>query len=106
MPTLEYKIRKLAEILEEQGIYLDDFTLSYEAWQTWLEEHNAIDPSVEEGAWFIRVGDRKIRVNRRGRNEAVPLEIMNAPGQQLGPMPVPAIAPHPFQALEQQRLQA
>lgn len=92
MPTLEYKIRKLAEILEEQGVYLDDITLSDETWKKWLDEHNSVAPC----AWYIHLGDRKIRVNRRGANDYAPppggsLPHPNAPGQP--PMPVPAITP-------------
>lgn len=120
MPTIEYKIRKLAEILEEQhGIYLDDFTLSEEAWGKWLEEHNAIEPS---SAFFIAVGGRKIRVNLRGANDysEPPGQVAPvAPGYPPGNVPVPAITPqvpmtppgtslqeHIDQHLEQQQRQA
>lgn len=101
MPTLEYKIRKLAEILAEQGVFLEVITLGDPEWYEFLTDAARRDDSK---VVTLQIGDRSIQVMRKWAphiarpGQAPPMPNVGrsgriAPGQPLGTMPAPAITP-------------
>ncbi len=96
MPTLEYKIRKLAEILAEQGVHLMTITLDEAEWASFVKEGRHPN-DVTNVTLFV--GDDQVELVRDGvkvdlskhpylarPGQVVPL----APGQ-APPMQVSAI---------------